>query len=81
MNLTLEEIKNLVYDARMMPNASIAELLTQFLPKPRKVVNEEVELAYARDKKILDNLRGFIKNLPKKKLINSTSYFAQSICI
>ena len=65
MNLTLEEIKSLVYDARMMPNASIAELLTQFLPKPRKVVNK-VELAYA-DKKILDNLRfwiNLVKNLP-----------------
>lgn len=68
MNLTLEEIKSLVYDARMMPNASIAELLNQFLPLARKV-NEEIELAYVQDQKILDNLRAvdcFCKNLFQK---------------
>lgn len=66
MNLTLEEIKSLVYDARMMPNASIAELLNQFLPIARKVNNEEVKLAYVQDQKILNNLRvlnKFCKNL------------------
>lgn len=77
MNLTLEEIKSLVYDARMMPNASIAELLNQFLPKPcedefRLYENEEVELAYARDQKILDNLLEvdkFLKTCFKNKPI------------
>lgn len=33
MELTLEQIKSLVYDARIMPNAPVADLLEAFKPK------------------------------------------------
>ena len=41
MDLTLEQIKTLVYDARRTPNASFAELLATFLPKKQTFTIKE----------------------------------------
>lgn len=56
MELTLEQIKMLVYDARVMPNASIADLLNQFLPKPHKWTMAETIIEVGDDHRKFDKL-------------------------
>ncbi len=53
MKLTLEQIKLLVYDARMKPNATISELLEPFLQEHVKVYAHQIPF-WTLDKAVIE---------------------------